>query len=312
MRVAYLGNDARSVPPLEALAASGYEPALVLTRDPRPAGRGGTLTPTPVAEVARRRGLPLVEAPTVKEGPGWEALRASAPEVLVVVAYGEILPPEVLDLPTLAPVNVHFSLLPTLRGADPVRRAILEGLDQTGVTTIRMDRGLDTGPILLQAAEPIGNDDDAGSLGARLAQVGGRLLVETLDALKAGTVRERPQDDARATLAPKLRPEEEWIDWTEPAEEVWRRVRALAPEPGARTLFRGRVLKVLRTRPADGTGEPGTVIDPGRLVVATGRGPLSLEEVVPEGRKRMSGSAFARGRTPEIGERLGGPAGTSD
>jgi methionyl-tRNA formyltransferase len=306
MRVAFLGNDPRSVPSLEALARSSHRVLLVVTRDPRPAGRGGRPRPTAVAEAARGLGLPLLEVPTVKRDPGLGALRRAAPDVLAVVAYGEILPAEVLGLPRVAPVNVHFSLLPALRGADPVRRAILEGNDVTGVTTIRMDEGMDTGPILLQAEEPIGPEDDAGSLGARLAGLGADLLVETVDRLERGELEERPQDDARATAAPRLRPEEEWIDWTEDADRVLRRIRALAPEPGARTRLRGSVLKVLRATRADATGEPGTVaeVSNDRLVVATGRGALSLETVVPEGRRRMTGAAFARGQRLEPGEPL--------
>jgi methionyl-tRNA formyltransferase len=213
----------------------------------------------------------------------------------------------VLALPRVAPVNVHFSLLPALRGADPVRRAILDGHGRTGVTTIRMDEGLDTGPVLLQAEEPIGDEDDAALLGARLAALGGRLLVRTLDGLEEGALGERPQDDDTATPAPKLRPEDEWIDWTDDAQRVVRRVRALAPEPGARTRFRGRVLKVLRAAAVEARGDPGTLVEASndRLVVAAGRGGVALEQVVPEGRKRMTGAEFARGQRPEPGERLG-------
>ncbi len=308
MRVVFLGNDPWSVAPVEALASSSHELALVVTRDPRPAGRRGDLRPTAVAEAARRLGLPLLETKTVKRDEGFEAIRNEDPEILAVVAYGEILPQEILDLPRVAPVNVHLSLLPGLRGADPVRRAILEGLAVTGVTTIRMDAGLDTGPILLQAQEPVHPEDDAGSLGDRLAAAGASLLVQTLDRLAGGSLEERPQDHAAATLAPKLRPEEEWIDWAEDAAAVVRRVRALSPEPGARTRFRGRTLKVVRASPAGGHGEPGSVlqVDKDRLVVAARNRAVSLDEVIPEGRRRMSGAAFARGARPEPAERLGG------
>jgi methionyl-tRNA formyltransferase len=315
VRVAFLGNDPWSVPSLESLAASEHELILVVTRVPRPAGRKGELRPTAVADAARGHGLPLAEVETVKSDPGLQALRDARPDVLAVVAYGEILPSEVLGLPAVAPVNVHFSLLPVLRGANPVARAILEGHLTTGVTTIRMDEGMDTGPILLQQAEAIRDEDDAGSLGVRLAAVGGDLLVRTLDGLQAGTVEERPQEHTRATTAPRLRPEEEWIDWTAPAEHVWRQVRALAPDPGARTRFRGKTLKVLRAAPTGRTTEPrGTM--PGAvlgttgegLVVAAGEGAVVLQDFIPEGRRRMPAAAFARGARPEPGERLGGPA----
>jgi methionyl-tRNA formyltransferase len=306
MRAAFLGNAPWSVPSLEALAGSSHEVAVVITRDPRPAGRGGGPRATAVAEAARRLGVPRVETPSVAHGEGLEALRGAAPDVVVVVAYGEILPGEVLGIAAVAPVNVHFSLLPRLRGADPVRRAILDGDQTTGVTTMRMDEGLDTGPILLQREEPIRTDDDAGSLGDRLAGIGGRLLVQTLDGLEAGTVRERPQDEVAATSAPKLKPEEEWIDWSEPADAVVRRIRALAPEPGARTRFRDRVVKVLRASPATGGGRPGSILEArGRLVAAAGESSVVLDLVVPEGRTSMSGAAFARGRRPELGERFG-------
>jgi methionyl-tRNA formyltransferase len=310
MRVAFLGNARWSVPSLEAVAASPHHVALVVTRIPRPARRGRGVQPTPVAEAARRLGLPLMEAETVKAGSGLEALSKSAPEVLTVIAYGEILPPAVLALPTVAPVNVHFSLLPELRGAAPVHRAILDGHAVTGATTIRMDEGLDTGPVLLQAEEEIRDGDDGGSLGDRLAALGGRLLVETLDGLENGSVTERPQDEARATHAPKLTAEDRVIRWDEAAEHVVRRVRALAPDPGATTTFRGKVLKVLRVSvgtvepPADPPGSIRVGADGDPSVVAID-GVVRLLDVAPEGRRRMSGAEFVRGYRPKVGEVLG-------
>jgi methionyl-tRNA formyltransferase len=307
VRTVFLGNDPWSVPPLRALSSSSHGVQLVVTRGPRPAGRGRTPRPTEVALAARDLGLRLGEVDTVKGGAGLEAIREAAPDVLVVVAYGEILPREVLEIPRVAPVNLHFSLLPALRGADPVRRALLEGRTATGVTTIRMDEGMDTGPILLQREEPIRDDDDAGTVGDRLAVTGGDLLVRTLDLLERGEVEERPQDESEATLAPKIRPEEEWIDWNEDAEHVVLQVRALSPEPGARTRFRDKVLKVLRAHVVERAGAPCTVaeVTPERLVVAAGGGSVSLDEVVPEGRKRMTGAEFARGQRPEPGEHVG-------
>ena len=307
MKVAFLGSDRWSVPALEALAGSPHEVTLVATREPKPAGRGSRLTPTAVGEAGRALGLPVAEVATVKRDEGLEALREARPEVLAVVAYGEILPREVLDLPSVAPVNLHFSLLPELRGAAPVQHALLRGLAVTGVTTIRMDEGMDTGPILLQAEEPVDPADDAGSLGARLAAVGGTTLVETVSRLEAGTLEEHPQDDARSSIAPKLGPADRILDWTEPAEAVVRRVRALAPEPGASTMYRGRRLKVLRARVLPGdAAAPGTValVTKDGLAIGTAEGLVALEEVAPEGRSRMSGGEFARGYRPEPGEVL--------
>src|SRR6266508_3945623 len=312
MRVAFLGNDRWSVPPLEDLAGSSHRITAVVTRVPRPAGRGGRPRATPVADAARRLDLPVHEVETVKSGPGFDALVAAQPDVLAVVAYGEILPKAVLDLPGLAPVNLHFSLLPELRGAAPVQRAIMDGLAVTGVTTIRMDEGMDTGPILLQAEEPIDDTDDAGSLGSRLAAVGGRLLVDTIDRLEVGPVVERAQDETLATYAPKLKPEDQWIAWDRPPEAVVRSIRALAPEPGATTRFRGRVLKVYRASVARAV--PGPAAAPGAVVktwkeglaVGAAGGAVALEEVAPEGRRKMSGGEFVRGYRPEPGESLGG------
>jgi len=269
MRTVFLGNAGWSVPILKALADSNHPIELVATRVPRPARRGSRLTPTPVAEAASALKLPLSELETVKSGPGFDALAAAHPDVLVVVAYGEILPQSVLELPEVAPVNVHFSLLPELRGAAPVQRALMEGLAATGVTTIRMDAGMDTGPILLQAEEAILPEDDAGSLGARLAAVGGRLLVDTLDRLEAGTLGERAQDDARATYAPKLRPEDRIIRWDRDPQAIVNQVRALSPDPGAVTTFRGKNLKVLRATWRHLHGPLGTTFVSGTLRIVS-------------------------------------------
>ena len=308
LRVVFLGNDRWSVPSLEALAASRHRPRLVVTRVPRPAGRGLTLRPTAVADAARRFHLTLHEVETVKRGAGFDALAAAQPDVLVVVAYGEILPSAVLELPRLAPVNVHFSLLPELRGASPVQHALLRGLDRTGVTTIEMDEGLDTGPILLQREEEVRPDDDAGSLGERLAEIGGAVLASTLDGLAEGTVPPRPQV-GEPTYAPKLQPEDRWIRWDDTAEDVVRCVRAMAPDPAASTRFRGEVLKVFRASVADerSRSAPGAIaaVDRDGLVVRAGDGAVRLESVGPAGRRQMSAGEFVRGYRPRPGERLG-------
>jgi methionyl-tRNA formyltransferase len=232
---------------------------------------------------------------------------SATPDVLVVVAYGEILPAAVLGVPSTAPVNLHFSLLPELRGASPVQYALLLGLARTGVTTIQMDEGLDTGPVLLQREEAINAADDAGTLGARLATLGADVLVETIDALAAGTLAPTPQDDTEATYAPKLRSDERVLDWSSSATALVDRCRALSPEPAATTTFRERTLKVYRGDAVAATGDPGTIVEvtPDGPVIATGDGGFRLIDVAPEGRKRMTGSDLVNGFRPRVGERLG-------
>ena len=307
LRVAFLGNDAWSVPSLRALAGSPHEIAIVITAAPKPAGRGNELTPTSVAEAALLLDLPLAEVQTVKTGTGFKDLAASMPDVIAVVAYGEILPAAVLNVPTIAPVNLHFSLLPRLRGATPVQTALLLGHDTTGVSTIVMDRGLDTGPVILQREEPIGPADDAGTLGARLAAIGADVLVESIDMLAAGPVAPRPQDHSLATFAPKFAPHDRVLDWSNPAGLLVNLVRALSPEPAATTTFRDEGVKIFRAEAVDAAGEPGRIVDVSRdgIVVATADGGFRPLELAPAGRKRISGADFVKGFRPGVGERLG-------
>lgn len=316
MRVAFLGNDTWSIPPLRALVdAPDIEVELVLTNPPRPAGRGSQLTPTSVADAAGEMDLPLLQVDRVRDGEGFEALDSLDPDAIVVVAYGEILTPDVLDIPRLGAVNVHFSHLPRWRGAAPVQRAILGGDEVTGVTVMLMDEGLDRGPILAFSETTIGSDEDAGSLGARLSELGAPLLVETLRGLDEGTVEPRSQDHTAATYAPKVLPEERTIDWTGPADSIVRRVRAFAPDPGAVTTFRQGRLKVLvaRAHPESGGGRmiadapgPGAVLGgDGNPRVQGWPGLVELVEVAPAGRKQMSGAEWARGARIQPLEHLG-------
>jgi methionyl-tRNA formyltransferase len=311
VRVAFLGNDPWSVPSLEAIAGEpDLDPVVVVTNPPRPAGRGSRVTRTAVAEAAERLGVATVEAAGVGSGPGFEALVRASADVVVVVAYGELLGRDVLELAPHGAINLHFSLLPRWRGAAPVQHALLAGDETTGVTVMRMDAGLDTGPILNQLVEEIRPDDDAGSLGARLARNGAMLLGGVLRMLRRGGVPARPQDDRLATSAPRLRPEDRVLDWTGPAEDIVRRVRALAPEPGATTIFRGEPLKVLAAAvdrdPASG-GPPATILSPDErgVRVATGSGSVRLVEVAPAGRRRMPAADWARGARFAANERLG-------
>ena len=316
MRVAFLGNDPWSVPTLRALVeAHDVDVELVITNPPRPAGRRSLLTPTAVADAAGEAGLQPLEVSGVRSGEGFDALDRLEPDALVVVAYGEILTPDVLDLPRLGSINVHFSLLPRWRGAAPVQHAILAGDDVTGVTVMLMDEGMDTGPILATEETLIGPDEDAGTVGARLAELGAPLLVETLRGLDAGTVEPRSQDHAAATSAPKPKPEERVIDWSEGAEAIVRRVRAFAPEPGATTTIRGESLKVLRAAAQPITHALTTTVpEHGRLGTSEGDGVPSVHveggivrllEVAQAGRKRMTGAEWARGARIRPGERFG-------
>jgi methionyl-tRNA formyltransferase len=314
MRVAFLGNDPWSVAPLRALAdAPDIEVELVVTNPPRPAGRGSQLTPTAVANAARSLDLPLLEVDRIRDGEGFDALDSREPDAIVVVAYGEILTPDVLDIPRLGAMNVHFSLLPRWRGAAPVERAILEGDEVTGVTVMLMDEGMDTGPILATVETAIDPEEDAGTLGARLAEMGGSLLPETLRELDEGTVEPRSQDHTAVTYAPKLLPDERTVDWGR-IESIARKVRAFAPEPGAIATFRGGRLKLLRVKPRPIGGSMANIVPPktGEIrileddtpLVCAGGGGIELLEVAPAGRKRMSGSEWARGARILPGERL--------
>ena len=304
MRVLFLGNDPWSVPTLEALAnANDVDVELVVTNPPRPAGRGSRLTSTAVADAARALGLELLEVEGVRGGEGRAAIEANRPDALVVVAYGELLTPEVLGIPPLGTVNLHFSLLPRWRGAAPVQRAILEGDELTGASVMLLDEGLDTGPVLVAREEPILPDDDAGSLGARLAQIGAPLVVDALRALDAGTATPAPQDPGGATTAGRLLPEERSIDWRQPADAIVRRVRAFAPSPGATTTFREAALKLLRVEAREPGSAPGVRAGVGQVwfdrdgtpTVVTSDGGVALLEVGPAGRARMSGADWARG-----------------
>lgn len=319
MRVVFFGTPEPAAVALDALLDSRHEVAAVVTQPDRPRGRSGTPVRPPAKERALVAGLPVIQPETPRE-PGFaEALAAYAPDVCAVVAYGHILPTEVLAVPSRGFVNVHFSLLPRYRGAAPVQRAVMAGETETGVTTFLLEPTLDTGPILAAAREPIGPDDTTGTLMERLAALGARLLTETLDGLEAGTLAPQTQDPGLATPAPKVKPEEGKIDWSRSAGEIANYVRGLNPTPGTYTNFRDKRLKIWRAQVHDRVNEPapegsqrgdeppGSVVDIGkdRFGVATGQGVLELLEVQQEGNKRLEVGAFVRGHHPKIGEVLG-------
>ena len=309
MRIVFLGSGAFAIPSLQALVAAGHEVAAVVTQPDREKGRGRALSPPPVKPVAEALGLPVLQPARIRLPEAQDSLRALAPELQVVVAYGQILPRSVIDTAPRGTINVHSSLLPRYRGAAPIHWAIVNGEPETGVTTMMIDEGLDTGPILLKRATPIGAEETTPELEARLAAIGGTLLVETIDGLARGTVTPVPQDHAAATHAPILRKEDGRIDWSAPAEVIARRVRGLAPWPGTTTTWAGGDLKILRARPeaSGASAEPGTILanDDGLLVACGAGTALRILEVQPASRRPMPAPAFAAGARIVPGARLG-------
>ena len=302
MRIGYAGTPPFAVPALEALHAAGHDIALVLTQPDRPAGRGLKLTPSAVAECARRLAL-RVEKPATLKSPEAQALVADARlDVLVVAAYGLLLPPAVLAMPARGCLNIHASLLPRWRGAAPIHRAILAGDARTGVCIMQMEAGLDTGPVLLERAVDIAPDDTTGTLTARLAALGADAIVDALARLDA--LVPKPQDAALATYAAKVKKEEARIDWHEPAEAIARRIRAFDPQPGTEAPVAGEVVKLWRARVVEGRGAPGEVLAATpSLVVACGERALLLEQVQRPGGRRISGEEFARAAALEASAR---------
>jgi methionyl-tRNA formyltransferase len=311
VRLVFLGSGSFAVPCLEALLDAGHEVVALVTQPDREKGRGQTLAPPPTKPAAERRGIPVLQPRRVREPEAQEALRRLAPELQVVVAFGQILPRSVIDIAPRGTVNVHGSLLPKLRGAAPIQWAIANGEAETGVTTMLIDEGLDTGPTLLARATPIGPDETAADLEPRLARLGADVLVETLRGLGDGTVAPVPQDDTRATLAPILRKEDGRIDWSAPAATVACRARGFFPWPGAFTLHEGRLVKALRVREEAGSAvgaDPGTVValDREGVTVACGAASaLRLLDVQPESRRAMPAAAWAAGARLRPGVRLG-------
>ncbi len=307
MRVAFAGTPAFAARALEALAAARHDVVLVLTQPDRPRGRGLRLVPGAVAEAARSRGLSVFQPETLRNPAAQERLREAAPEVLVVAAYGLILPPAVLEIPARGCLNIHASLLPRWRGAAPVQRALLAGDERTGVCIMQMEAGLDTGPLLLEKETLIGPRDTTGSLTERLAALGAQAIVEALAGLDR--LEPRPQDASRATYAAKIAKDEARIDWARPAAAIDRQVRAFDPAPGAQTALDGEPLKIWRAEPAPGHGRPGEVVEvtAARLFVACGEGALEIHELQRAGGKRLAAKDFLRGLPLAAGRILGEP-----
>jgi methionyl-tRNA formyltransferase len=298
LRIAFAGTPQFALPALRVLLASVHRVVGVLTQPDRPAGRGRELRASPIKLLAQKAGLPLAQPATLKTPEGRAALAAWTPDLLVVVAYGLILPPAVLALPRLGCVNIHGSLLPRWRGAAPIQRAILAGDAETGVTIMQLDAGLDTGPMLLERRRPIHSHETAGDLHDALSELGAAALAEAVDGLAAGTLRSRPQPADGATYAPKIEKSEARIDWSAGAAALDRQVRAFNPWPMAETSFAGESLKVLRARVAEqpaSDAAPGTVLgiaDDG-LRVACGEGVLAVGELQRAGKRPVSARDFA-------------------
>jgi methionyl-tRNA formyltransferase len=312
MRIVFMGTPDFAVPSLEALLRSHDQVVGVVSQPDRPKGRGHQLVAPPVKLVAERAAIPVLQPLKIRTPEFLQALSAWQPDVIAVAAYGRILPPMILRLPPMGCVNVHGSLLPKYRGAAPVQWAVIKGETETGITTMLMDEGMDTGPMLLQGKLDIWPDDTAGTLAPRLAELGGRLLVETIAQLKAGTLTPKKQDDGQATMAPLLKKEDGLIDWTMNATSLADRVRGLSPWPGAYTFFGGERWNIWKAASTVGatTEMPGTIVtvDKQAIVVTTGAGLLDVREIQTANSKRMSVAQFLAGHRVTPGVQFGSSA----
>jgi methionyl-tRNA formyltransferase len=305
VRILFAGTPPFAAAALDALADAGHDIALVLTQPDRPAGRGMKLTPSAVKQAALARNLSVYQPASLKTPEAQAEVAAANADVMVVAAYGLILPQAVLDLPRFGCLNIHASLLPRWRGAAPIQRAILAGDPETGITIMQMDAGLDTGAMLTKTSVPIRDTDTAASLHDTLAAAGARAIVAALANYPA--LAPQAQDDREATYAAKLSKEEAQLDWRQPADVLARAVRAYNPAPGAWTLLDGAPLKIWSVEAVAGAGDPGELLraDAEHLVVACGEGALALHEIQPAGSKRMSAAAFLAGRPLSPGTRFG-------
>ncbi len=310
-RIVFFGTPEFAVPTLEALVEAGRAPLLVVSQPSRRAGRGGRLTDPPVVVAARRHELEVRQVASVRDQDFLDAFAALAPDLAIVVAFGQIFPQALLDIPRHGCLNLHASLLPRHRGAAPIQAAIAAGDDATGVTTMQMEAGLDSGPILLQAELDIGGEETAGELSERLAERGALLVVETLEELEAGRVEPLPQDDSQATFAPRIKKEDGRIDWSAPAAGIEARLRAYSPWPGSFTELRGERLRVLAGRVVDDpglAGAPGEFLgmDEGQLLIACGEGTvLGLSSVQRPGRRPVGAAEFLNGARLAVGDVFG-------
>ncbi len=310
MRVLFWGTPAFALPALRALGEEGHVVVGVVTQPDRPAGRGRGVAVSPVKQAAIDEGIPVLQPERARGDLFLDGLRALDPEISVVVAYGQILRPEVLALPPRGSINIHASLLPALRGAAPIQWAIVHGHPRSGISIMRMEAGLDSGPVILQVPEPIAADETGEELGRRLAEIGAEALVEALALMEAGAAAETPQDHALATYAPKLDRALAQLDWSLPAPEVARWMRGMDDVPGAWSPLAGRgAVKCFRPQVVDAAGgAPGEVLDADPrtgVLVACGAGAVWIREVQPPGKRRMGAGEWVRGRGVAVGERFG-------
>ncbi len=309
MKIVFFGTPDFAVPSLRALMGEGFSVEAVVTQPDKSRNRSrSTLIAPPVKEVALEENLPVLQPANPNTPEFLETLRSYAPDIGIVVAYGHILKQEILDTPRLGMMNVHASLLPELRGAAPIQHAICEGYSKTGVTIMQMEAGMDTGPILHQVDTEIAADETCGELAVNLAEIGAMALVEALAYLAAGQLKPQPQDDEKATYAPKLSRETARIDWARSAKGISCLIRSIDPLPGAWTTLGGKSVKLFgpTTLEEPSSAEPGTIVSPDdrSLVVAAGNGALRIQYVQPEGRKRMSAVDWCCGAGPGVGEKF--------
>ncbi|MEK7688705.1 MAG: methionyl-tRNA formyltransferase [Deltaproteobacteria bacterium] len=298
LRIVFMGTPEFAVPSLKALIGLGEDVAAIITQPDKPKGRGKKLTTPPVREAALKYNIPVFQPEKIKDEPFITAIRNFFPDVIAVVAYGKILPKAILDIPPKGCINVHASILPKYRGAAPINWAIINGEKETGITTMLLDEGMDTGDMLLTEKVEIRNDDTASSLHDRLKYIGADLLIKTIKGIKSETIRPIPQDDSQATYAPMLKKEDGRIDWTMKTEEIKNLIRGLNPWPGAYTRWDGKQIKIFKAEVEAGVKEePGTVINISTegIFVATGKGILLIKELQPENKNRMTASEFIKG-----------------
>lgn len=298
MKIIFMGTPEFAVPSLNALIESGEEVVAVITQPDKPKGRGLEILPPPTKILAEKHSIPVLQPAKIKTEEFFNEIKKFNPDLICVAAYGKILPKNLLDLPPYGCINVHASLLPKYRGAAPINWAIIRGEKVTGITTMKMDEGMDTGDMLLKEEVPIDDEDTGGTLSEKLSEIGARLLIETIRLLKEGKLNPIPQDHSQATYAPMLKKEDGKIDWGKPAEEIRNLIRGALPWPGAYTSLQGKILKIYKACLAEGEGKPGEVIksQSGILRIATGSSALDLLEIQIEGGKKLEAEAFLRGR----------------